>query len=516
MPTALVIGAGLAGLTVARELQTHGFRVTVFEKSSRVGGKAGSLPGTGPHACPGVLYEHGYHIFPPWYLNMRKIVRDVGTRLIDFNRWHYLLPMAEGRKRLTTMQIPTSLASLAGLASAWSVVSQSPIPIPDTLLYFYFVLDMVGQPLSRKSILDQVSRIGVMRNRWYMTRRLPELEDENILKASAIPAYDMSAYTAKILSSYWLRLRRPFLSILPDNLQTALIDPYHRQVVSSGVAIRLGHEVTALRCDGGPYVRSVTVHGPHGRIATKRADVFVVATPLDVTPTLIEREVYDRDTTLGRIQHLRAAPMAALHLTLRHKRTDLPREFVFFRGGEYGLSFIDHSQHWPLPNARTHTTLSFISSNFAPLQSMSRNEQYGALMTEIENYLAIDPARDVQYWELHPNTDFKLFINTIGAWGDRPRVSCGIPNLFFAGDWVKNRIDLATMEGAVFSALHAAHEIGERYRHATGVRVPPGPLLAPRYNPALVRLVVRLLAPTAAAFYAAARLNDWLFGSTGE
>src|SRR5437879_9578117 len=221
------------------------------------------------------------------------------------------------------MKVPTSLAD------AWNVLRQSPVSIPDTRLYFYYVLDMVGQPLSRKALLDQSSRLGAMRGRWYVTKRLPELEQESILKASAIPVYEMSAYTAKILSSYWLRSHKPFLSILPNDLKTALIDPFQQAVVATGVDIRLRHEVTGLRCRLGDRLDEVTVRTPGGSVTTMNADVVVVATPLDVTPGLIHQDVYTRDVTLGYIQHLRAAPMASLHLTLKHKLPGLPRDHVF-------------------------------------------------------------------------------------------------------------------------------------------------------------------------------------------
>ncbi len=46
-PTALVIGAGLAGLASAVELTTHGFAVTVIEKNAHLGGKMNVLEEAG-------------------------------------------------------------------------------------------------------------------------------------------------------------------------------------------------------------------------------------------------------------------------------------------------------------------------------------------------------------------------------------------------------------------------------------------------------------------------------------
>src|SRR5207247_2355251 len=105
----------------------------------------------------------------------------------------------------------------------------------------------------------------------------------------------------------------PFLSVLPNDLQTALIDPLHRLVAATGVDIRLHHEVLALRCRSGTAVDEVAVRSPTGD-TTMSADVVVVATPLEVTPHLITSEVYERDVALGNIRHLRSSPMASLHL----------------------------------------------------------------------------------------------------------------------------------------------------------------------------------------------------------
>jgi hypothetical protein len=79
-------------------------------------------------------------------------------------------------------------------------------------------------------------------------------------------------------------------------------------------------------------------------------------------------------------------------------------------------------------------------------------------LQEICEYLPIQPA-DIESWELNPNTTVPLFINTIGAWPNRPRPKTQIKNLYLAGDYVKNAIDLACMEGAISAALEAAAQI---------------------------------------------------------
>src|SRR5262245_20252760 len=85
-PSAVVVGGGLAGMVVARELALRRWRVILLERSKRLGGKAGS------YIKNGRLVEHGYHVFPKWYPNVRAILDRIGVRLIDFDRYHFLLP----------------------------------------------------------------------------------------------------------------------------------------------------------------------------------------------------------------------------------------------------------------------------------------------------------------------------------------------------------------------------------------------------------------------------------------
>jgi hypothetical protein len=170
---------------------------------------------------------------------------------------------------------------------------------------------------------------------------------------------------------------------------------------------------------------------------------------------------------------LEAQPMAALHLRLRKELPELPREHVFLHGSHYALSFIDVAPHWKGLDGRHE--LSFISSNYSPLNQVSAEGAKDLLLKEIGEYLPITPA-DVEDWELNPNTDVPLFINTIGAWSNRPRAQTKIRNLYLAGDYVKNTIDLACMEGAVSAALEAAAQILRDHAETDPlpvVKVPP-------------------------------------------
>jgi len=436
-PSAIVVGGGLAGMVVARELALRGWQVTLLERSKRLGGKAGS------DFKNGRLVEHGYHVFPQWYPNVRAILKRIDVQLINFDRYHFLLPGGYPNK--------VTVLGPSGFSAMRHFIFKGLLPWYHNILYIYSVLDMISRPLSDKSYLDLVSQIGLIRGKWYTSESVAEMGQENVLKASAIPVYDLSAMTAKRIASYWVRQANPFLSILPGDLQTVFIDPQVHELEALRVEIRYDSEVRDVVMQDGTII-AVTL-----RDGTKlSADVYALCTPFEVTRKWLHDPLYEADSELGNMHFLEAQPMAALHLRLNKELPDMPREHVFLHGSHYALSFIDVTSHWKGLDGKHE--LSFISSNYSPLNAVSAEGAKELLLEEIGEYLPITPT-DVESWELNPNTEVPLFINTIGAWPNRPRPKTKIGNLYLAGDYVKNAIDLACMEGAVSAALEAVAQI---------------------------------------------------------
>ena len=481
VPSAIVVGGGLAGMVVARELALRRWRVILLERSKRLGGKAGS------DIKNGRLVEHGYHVFPQWYVNVRGILDRISVRMIDFDRYHYLLP--GGYPRRITMRAPSSLAAM------WHNTFDGLLPWYHNILSFYSVLDMISRPLSEKSLLDRVSQVGLFRGKWYVSESVAELSQENILKASAIPAYDLSAMTAKRIGGYWARGASPFLSVLPGDLQSVFIDPQVRELEALGVEIRYDSDISSVVMHNGSVAAVALRDG-----SEVSADVYALCTPFEVTRTWLHDRLYEADPELGNMHFLEAQPMAALYLRLRRPLPDLPREHVFFHGSHYALSLIDLSRLWDGLDGKP--LLSFISSNYGPLNEVSKEGAKDLLLAEIGEYLPITPA-DVESWELNSNIDVPLFINTIGAWPNRPRPKSKVTNLYLAGDFVKNEIDLACMEGAVSAALATAGQILGDHGETVSLPVVKVP---PEWPRALLVAARILLIPLVAV----ARVIAWL------
>src|SRR5262245_35061478 len=365
IPSAIVVGGGLAGMVVSRELAMRGWHVTLLERSKRLGGKAGSDFKNGRRV------EHGYHVFPQWYPNVRAILERIDIKLIDFDRYHFLLP-GEYPKRVTVL-------GPSGLSAMWHYIFHGLLPWYHNILFVYSVLDMISRPLSDKRFLDRVSQIGLIRGKWYTSESVAAMSQENILKASAIPAYDLSAMTAKRIASYWVRQASPFLSILPGDLQTIFIDPQVRELEALGVEIRYDCEVRDVMMRAGA-VKAVALRDG----SELSADVYALCTPFEVTRAWLHDDLYTADPELGNLHALEAQPMSALHLRVRKALPDLPREHVFFHGSHYALSFIDVTPHWQGRDGEPGGhQLSFIYSNYIPMSAVIKQAANALLFKEI-------------------------------------------------------------------------------------------------------------------------------------
>ena len=303
--------------------------------------------------------------------------------------------------------------------------------------------------------------------------------------------------TAKRIASYLVRGASPFLSILPGDLQTVFIDPQVRELEALGVELRYDSDVSGV----------VMREGGVGAIALRdgtevSADVYALCTPFEVTRTWLDDKLYEADPELGNMHFLEAQPMAALHLRLRRELPDLPQEHVFFHASHYALSLIDIGRFWKGLDGKAH--LSFISSNYAPLNKVSPEGAKDLLLKEIAEYLPIEP-EDIESWDLNPNIKVPLFINTIGAWPNRPRPKSQINNLYLAGDFVKNAIDLACMEGAVSAALEA---VGQILRDHAQTGLPPVVMVPPVWPRVLLVLARIILIPVVAVARVIALLEE--------
>jgi len=375
------------------------------------------------------------------------------------------------------------------------------MPLPDRLLTFVYLVDMFAEGIGRRWFLDRISAMGLLRSKWYATEALATFNQENLLKAVAVPAYELSAYTGRLVGVLFASNPVPFMSFLRGDLQTTWIEPFGARLRAMGATIHLGRRVTRLDLAGGRVTGVQAVDTATGTTHTHTGDHYLWATNLEVLRRdFLNDALYQADPQLGRVHQLDSAPMTALHLYLNRRLPGLPREHLFLSGGKYALSCIDVSQHW---SGVGNTALSFIASDFRALERLPEAVQKQALLDEIMQYLPIAPTH-IEQAVLQPNVQTPLFMNTVTAWSDRPNPVTQVANLRIAGDWVRHQVDLACMEGAISAAQTAAGSILDELG-VPHLPMPKKPRQVPRWVWRLAELAMK---PWIPPIYAWAWLNE--------
>ena len=77
-----IIGAGVSGLCAGYELKKAGFKVTILEASSRVGGRVKTF--REPTFAPGLHGEGGAMRIPNNHFLLHQYIKDFGLKLFDF------------------------------------------------------------------------------------------------------------------------------------------------------------------------------------------------------------------------------------------------------------------------------------------------------------------------------------------------------------------------------------------------------------------------------------------------
>jgi uncharacterized protein with NAD-binding domain and iron-sulfur cluster len=491
MADVTVVGGGLAGMVAALRLLERGCRVSIFEESQRLGGKAGA----DKHGQD--FDEHGYHIFPAWYRNARQLAAEleIQDHFVDCEDFFQLEPGAfphfKNYKNITSWRY------------AWRNLKAGVLPFFEAVLFYYSALDLMSQPYSYRAQLDQVTVTGFLRSRFYRTDQVATQFQELMLKGISVPTYEVSAMTMRNVMRFWVRSPEPMHRILRGNLQEFFIDPLARRLKEFGCTIHLGQTLTRVETGSGRVTRlhfadlegretAHDVEHPSGRV--------LLAVPAERAAALVGDELYELDPSLAQLRYLRTRAMAALNIYFGKRIPDMPKAHVNLLDSKLGISFIDVSQTWQGYDA---TVLNLIASDFTTLEGLTPEAAVDELIEELRRYFPSIRDGDIVKTDFQSHRTEPLFMNNVGGWAFRPHASTKVPNLYLAGDYCRSHIDLVSMEGAISTGLLAA----EAVRKDAGLSNPVEMLVPPTYPDWLVRLGRIALIPVAGLAYLGARIT---------
>ena len=451
--SAVVVGGGLAGMVAAYELVKLGINVRLYESTGRLGGKACSYASAATYNSrgeldpsmelpPGVESDHGYHVFPQWYTNMRQLWTEIGVQPEDvFEGQFYMdLPVAVEGKRGTFVREPSP-----GLKQVLSIC------------------DLVLQP---DHLVDNLTLEGFLHSRDYHHPENPLSLTDFILNALTIGDEDISSRAARNVFRQWLPVfAQPNWGALRGSLDEVLIRRLHKAIVSTAdrtnaqFELFFNHHMVDLAVDQDGNAR-ITIEGPRDCFVVSDLPI-IVAIPQEVLRAFNNGVLYERLPEISKLHHLRSNPFSAIDIFFTGKLPAMTEEHFTLTGSPFGLTGFDISLHWPRLITRNRTVLQFVAANSIGFRGLDGASFVQIMAREIGRYFPEIPAQ-VEMYVPHTNMEVPLFVNDVGTERYRPTNATSAGNLILAGDFVQHETDVTSMEGAVRSGRKAAELLRQR------------------------------------------------------
>ncbi|MDH3254553.1 MAG: FAD-dependent oxidoreductase [Acidobacteriota bacterium] len=450
----VVVGGGLAGLSAAWYLSAAGRQVTVLEKGARLGGKAGSEDVLDAEGNRAYRSDHGYHLFPEWYLNVKDLMGAIG---LDYDA--ITVP---GEKFIssfgTTTQSTTGDKADGGYGSAALWLS-----FLSSVLQLIVADDDELRPLSVAEFLEKRNGKGD----FVAAARLRH--ESLLLKALANHAESMSALSVARMYRRWVipasNILKPSWSALRGPLQTYFIDPLEKALLEVGVVIEKGVAVAGLETDADGITALRLSSNDHGDRRLETPGPVVLAIPPDALGLILGGDPPEILSDLIDVSRLRMAVMSAVDVHYSDQ-VKTPGDHFSIPESQQDLTAYDITRNWdPEELPRTvkdgdrvvRTILQVIATEPDGLELLTDPdvELKDRVLSEVERLDTVPIDRDASV--IHVNQDAQLFMNDKGVDGRRPQVNHErAKNLYLAGDYCQSSIDVASMEAAVATGRIAA------------------------------------------------------------
>lgn len=499
-PRVIVIGGGVAGLTVAHELVDRGYAVDVYEARPHFGGKARSqpVPGTGAGGRQDLPGEHGFRFYPRFY----RHVTDQMARI----------PV--GDRKVADFLKPTSEAAIALIDdSTWYRFSRkrltTPYSVLETLEVFFQDLDFDAQDvavfgaklLQFATSSDERRLAEYEQMSWFQFLAAEQCSPKFQCQLRGIPrmmvAMDSVRGSARTIGVITVQLLRDFSYNGVQNDRTlggpttqVWIDPWLAYLREKGVVFHGGARCTGLDVEGG-RIAGVRFAG-EDRVT---GDYYVLAVPLEAAIALISPEMGALDPQLETLR--KQSPeslvswMSGIQFFL-YEDVPLVRGHLFFPDSPWALTAVSQPQFWRdlgvfrklYGDGSVGGVLSVDISDWDTPGKLTGKTAKQCTRQEIADEVwwqlkaALNGAHEgetilsdelLHSWHLDDDLDLspgitavnssRLLVHPPGSWLLRPEAASAIPNLAIAGDYVRTHTNIASMESACEAGRRATNVV---------------------------------------------------------
>ena len=440
--TVIVIGGGVAGLAAACALADAGFRVTVLERRSYLGGRASSYlhPGTGE------VIDNCQHVLFGCCSNLVGFYQRIGAA--DKIFWDNRMTLIEPGGRRSVLA-PSSLPAPAhGLPA---ILKSSCFTFKDKLsLVFAFTAILLGgvvgpRPDPNCSLLDwletHLQTRGALDRFW------------RLVIASALNA-DLDqislAYAAKVVRELFLNSPEAGsmgMSTVPlSDLLSGARD--YLQVRHGSIEFNNNVESAIWKEDQ----RRWFIQTQTGEFSSDR---LILALPFEATAKLLPRMPASPGAAnlASSIQNLEHWPICSVHLWFDREITELDHAVLLDRD----IHWMYHKSRWqPLRDSRA-SYIELVVSASREFATLSREQAIARALTQLTEFFP-----EVKRAKLLKSALVKEMRATFGVPPGVDSARAGAispwPNCFLAGDWTATGWP-STMESAARSGYLAAEAL---------------------------------------------------------
>lgn len=424
MPDVIVIGAGIAGLSTALALARSGFKVTIFEARSFIGGRATSyqIPGSDE------WIDNCQHVLLGCCRYVLHFLQQLGSaeKLERYDTFYIALPDG-AYTSMRVLPLPSPL-HLIGFMKMPFLSLADKLDIARCLLALQKAWGSEPETLKQETMDEQLRKLGATeRAKQYFWK--PILVSAINEELNVMSAY----YGAQVVAEALLHGKHALEFYVP---RVPLRDLYQAGLLADQLKVQVltRRPVTRL------HVSQDRVCGIDVEGEVHRADYYVIAVNFDRVGRLSAELGIPPDL-------LNHSPITSVHFWFDRSITTLPH-----------CMFLERTSQWMF-NKADGNYLQIVISASKDLVRKNRREIASIVLEELAGLFPT--ARSARLKRVHVVKELKAtFSATPESHEKRPGMRTRFKNLFLAGDWTATGWP-GTMESAARSGYWVAKAICE-------------------------------------------------------
>jgi squalene-associated FAD-dependent desaturase len=423
MPSAIVIGGGLAGLASAAALGQAGFQVDLFEARPFLGGRATSylVPGDNSE-----VIDNCQHVLLRCCVNLMNFYGRLGVAdRIQFHKRFYFIEPGGRTSILEAGALPAPLHFTGSFQKLSFLGLSDKIGIARAMW-------AIRREHGRRQDLDRISMLDWLREKQQTEKAIGRFWNQVLVSAVNEDLDRMAASHG--FQVFWLGFLARANAYEMGVPSVPLGDLYNPEVLRriGNVTVHFRAPVEQVIAEGGT-IRGVMAGGER-----HTADYYISTVPFERVAGLLP----DLQLNLEGFEH---SPITGIHLWFDRSLTQLPH-----------ATLLDRTIQWMF-NKSGGRYLQLVVSASRSLVEMPRADVIALAMRELAEFFP--RAKEAKIEKAHVVKEIRAtFSARAGLEQSRPLSATKFPNLFLAGDWTRSGWP-PIMEGAVRSGYLAAEAV---------------------------------------------------------